>query len=330
MASFNSSSRNDQYHQLGAQIRQKFQDNRQTSEVFDRKNRWRKEIEDLVKTVYPSCRLVLSGSSANGFGSIHSDIDLVLCFEGVAVTGPSMLRRIESLFTSNRRRFQTEVIPSARVPIIKLKDRERSFETDISVENWTSVKNAFVLKCYSECDPRVKPLVMAIKLWAQRAGITDAKLKRLAGFAVVLLVIHYLQAGCTPSVVPALQQMFPAVFQASNSIIIDKLTSDDVPAQIRAFSSGNKQSLGELVVGFFQYYSTFNWSRTMSIRSGNTRPTSTYDKIWQRPCIRLEDPSDGGNVARSVYDSYEFSRIKSAFSSALSRLRRNPSLEEIL
>lgn len=111
MASFNFSSRGDHYHQLSAQIQQKFQDNRQTSEVFDRKNRWRKEIEDLVKTLYPSCRLVLSGSSANGFGSIHSDIDLVLCFEGAAVAGPSMLRRIESLFASNRRRFQTEVVP---------------------------------------------------------------------------------------------------------------------------------------------------------------------------------------------------------------------------
>lgn len=111
MASFNFSSRDDYYHQLSAQIQQKFQDNRQTSEVFDRKNRWRKEIEDLVKTLYPSCRLVLSGSSTNGFGSIHSDIDLVLCFEGAAVTGSSMLRRIESLFASNRRRFQTEVVP---------------------------------------------------------------------------------------------------------------------------------------------------------------------------------------------------------------------------
>ena len=74
-----------------------------------------------------------------------------------------------------------QVIPNARVPIIKLKDREKSIETDISVENWTSVRNAFVLKCYSECDTRVRPLVMVIKLWAQRAGITDAKLKRLAG-----------------------------------------------------------------------------------------------------------------------------------------------------
>lgn len=67
------------------------------------------------------------------------------------------------------------------MPIIKLKDREKSFETDISVENWTSVRNAFLLKCYSECDPRVKPLVMVIKMWAQRAEITDARVKRLAG-----------------------------------------------------------------------------------------------------------------------------------------------------
>lgn len=64
---------------------------------------------------------------------------------------------------------------------MKLGDREKAFETDISVENWCSVKNAFLLRCYSACDPRVKPLVMVIKLWAQRAGITDARLKRLAG-----------------------------------------------------------------------------------------------------------------------------------------------------
>ena len=152
----------------------------------------------------------------------------------------------------------------------------------------------------------------------------------ILGFAVVLLVIHYLQAGCSPPVAPALQQMFPEVFQASNITVIDKLRAD-VPAQIRDFKSSNTQSLGELLVGFFKYYSAFDWGRTMSIRTGSTRPTATYDKIWRRPFIRLEDPSDGGNVTRSVYDSYEFSRIKRAFSSASSQLsRQNASLEEIL
>ncbi|KAL9968861.1 hypothetical protein ACROYT_G021002 [Oculina patagonica] len=329
MAKFNPNVGNDHYPQLSAQIQQKFSTNQQTSEIYDRKDRWREEIESIVKALYPTCRLVLSGSSANGFGSVHSDIDLVLCFEGAAATSPYMLRRIESLFTRSPRRFQTELVLNARVPIIKLKDREKSFETDISVENWISVRNAFLLKCYSECDARVKPLVMVVKLWAQRAGITDARFKRLAGFAVVLLVIHYLQAGCSPPVVPALQQIFPDIFQASNSVVIDKLTAD-VPAQIRAFKSSNTQSLGELLVGFFQYYSTFNWDRTMSIRTGSTRPTEMYNKIWRGPYIRLEDPSDGGNVTRSVYDSYEFSRIKSAFSSASSQLRRDASLEEIV
>ena len=141
-------------------------------------------------------------------------------------------------------------------------------------------------------------------------------------------MIHYLQAGCSPPVAPALQQAFPSIFQASNSALIEKLTSH-VPDQIRAFKSSNTQSLGELLAGFFQYFSTFDWGRTMSIRTGSTQPTATYDKIWRGPYIRLEDPSDGGNVTRSVYDSYEFSRIKSAFSSASSKLKRNASLEEI-
>ena len=74
-----------------------------------------------------------------------------------------------------------QVIPNANVPIITIKDKEKSFESDITVQNWNSARNAFLLKCYSECDPRVKPLVIVIKLWAQKASIVGAKLKRLPG-----------------------------------------------------------------------------------------------------------------------------------------------------
>lgn len=331
MASGIRSQSRDNYSLLSAQIQEKFKTNRQTSEIYEKKDQWRAEMESIIRELYPRCRLVLSGSSANGFGSIRSDIDLVLCFEGSAMTSASTLRTIDSLFTRNPRRFQTEVIAHGRVrvPIIKLEDREKSCETDISVENWCSIRNAFVLRCYSECDPRVKPLVMVIKLWAQNAGITDAKLKRLAGFAVVLLVIHYLQVGCDPPVAPALQQLFPQVFPISNNAHIDMLTAD-IPQQIRSFKSDNTQSLGELLIGFFQYFSSFDWNKTISIRAGNTRPTAMHDKIWRGPYIRLEDPSDGGNVTRAVFDAYEFRRIKTAFNSAESTLKRNPSLDAIL
>ena len=151
----------------------------------------------------------------------------------------------------------------------------------------------------------------------------------LPGFAVVLLVIHYLQAGCSPPVLPSLQNKFPELFCSSGSAVIDKLT-DDLPIQTRSYKSGNTQSLGELLIGFFQYYSTFNWSRTISIRTGGTRPTTSCEKSWRGPYIRLEDPIDGGNVARAVFNYFEFSRIKSAFDSALSQLNHTPSLAEIL
>ena len=113
----------------------------------------------------------------------------------------------------------------------------------------------------------------------------------------------------------------------TNNEVIDMLTAD-VPAEIRSFKSRNTQSLGELLIGFFQYYSSFDWGKTMSIRTGTTRPTAMH-KIWRGPYIRLEDPTDGGNVTRAVFDFYEFRRIKTAFSSAESRLRRNPSLDAI-
>ena len=68
----------------------------------------------------------------------------------------------------------------------------------------------------------------------------------------------------------------------------------------------------------------------MSIRTGCKRRTDMHDNIWRGPYIRLEDPSDGGNVTRTVFDSHEFSRIKRAFSSAASQTRRNASLDEFL
>lgn len=70
-------------------------------------------MELIIQELYPSCCLVMCGSSANGFGTIDSDIDLTLMLgiEGrTAVTsGMYTLRRIESLFSRKPRRFETEV-----------------------------------------------------------------------------------------------------------------------------------------------------------------------------------------------------------------------------
>lgn len=316
---------------LSSQIQEKFLALQQTQKIYDQKDSWRVEMELIIQELYPTCRLVLCGSSANGFGSIDSDIDMDLVLgtaENRFVRTGDMLRRIESLFTRKPRRFKTEVIPNARVPIITIKDKEKSFESDVTVQNWNSARNAFLLKCYSECDPRVKPLVIVIKLWAQKAAIVGAKFKRLPGFAVVLMVIYFLQAGCSPPVVPVLQKDFPELFRSSNTEVLDQLTRE-IPIQVQEFKSTNKQSLGELLIAFFRYYSAFQWADIISIRTG-TILDNMYSRIWRGPKIRIEDPTDRGNVTRAVFDEYEARRIKNAFKLASTNLNENASLESVL
>ena len=101
----------DRYTQLSSQIQEKFLANQQTQKIYDQKDAWRVEMELIIQELYPDCRLVLCGSSANGFGSTDSDIDLVLSVGegGSSQAGPYMLRRIESLFTRKPRRFETKV-----------------------------------------------------------------------------------------------------------------------------------------------------------------------------------------------------------------------------
>lgn len=100
----------DHYTQLSSQIQEKFVAHQQTQKIYDQKDAWRVEMELIIQELYPNCRLVLCGSSANGFGNTDSDIDLVLSVgESGSSTEPYMLRRIESLFTRKPRRFETKV-----------------------------------------------------------------------------------------------------------------------------------------------------------------------------------------------------------------------------
>ena len=105
--------------------------------------------------------------------------------------------------------------------------------------------------------------------------------------------------------------------------------TNDLPPQVQSYKSNNTQSLGELLMGFFKYYTTFGWDRTISVRMGGTQPTRR-GRIWSGPYIRLADPTDEGNVTRAVYSLNEFTRIKNAFKSASDQLNQSASLHNVL
>merc|ERR1711976_332591 len=129
----------------------------------------------------------------------------------------------------------------------------------------------------------------------------------------VLMLIHYLQCGCSPPVFPAVQQKYPHKF--SNTIDIRLLTLNE---KLPPYNSPNKQSVGELFVGFLHYYAEeFQFlDDAISIRLGTKMPrevamqqSSGQHPMNQWKCICIEEPFDLSNTARSVYDEFTFQRI---------------------
>lgn len=156
----------------------------------------------------------------------------------------------------------------------------------------------------------------------------------LPGFAVILLILHYLQKGCAVPVIPSLQSTFSQLFSKTSSILslAENLCNTDkesVPYDVRTYSSRNKQTLGELFVGFFKFYSTFSWEKVISVRTGDYISLS-FRGTWKNPQIRIEDPYELGNVTKAVYEHSTSIVIKDAFKKALMKLEGNPSLTAIM
>lgn len=310
---------------LTCDIIQKYESVKESNATTRKKKRWCEGLEQNIKQIYPNRKLILVGSSTTSFAIEGCDVDLALIrtesqtfydFE----SGLQILSRIRGALNS-RPSLNTELISSAVVPILKLKDRSEGLEGDISVDVQNAIFNTYLQKCYGTMDPRVPPLVTTIKYWAQVSGITGALYHKLSGFAIVLLVIYYLQRGCSPPVLPSLQKLNPTHFTTSSSAssTAEKLTSDSLPAVVTSYNSTNTATLGDLLVGFFSFYCDFDWHQVLSVRLAGPRRVPS-DKKWTRPYIRIEDPFDQKNVTRAVYMFPQFSDIKRAFKTAKGKL----------
>eukprot|EP00800_Vazella_pourtalesii_P009638 TRINITY_DN2427_c0_g1_i5.p1 TRINITY_DN2427_c0_g1~~TRINITY_DN2427_c0_g1_i5.p1 ORF type:complete len:156 (+),score=49.13 TRINITY_DN2427_c0_g1_i5:185-652(+) len=121
------------------------------------------------------------------------------------------------------------------------------------------------------------------------------------------MVIFFLQYGCSPAVLPSLQEISPEYFDNWEIYPPEQLDRTQIK-----WSSGNGQNLAELLLGFFKFYSEFNYQNVMSIRTASVIPAS-YDQLGY---IRIEEPYTRENVAHSVSKPWCFTAIKSRIQNA--------------
>lgn len=101
-------------------------------------------------------------------------------------------------------------------------------------------------------DWRLRPLALVVKLWAQHHEINNAKNMTISSYSFVLMVIHFLQCGVSPPVLPCLHAMYPQKFQKYHEV-----GAIDMNEELEPYYSDNKQTLGELFLLFLEYYSNF-------------------------------------------------------------------------
>ncbi|KAL7639026.1 UNVERIFIED_CONTAM: hypothetical protein RMT77_010560 [Armadillidium vulgare] len=326
--------KNSEWDGLSHQVWSMFNKHQQLDCTFRAKMELRQRISHVIWNVLPMCRLFVVGSSLSGFGANSSDVDMCLMVTPRDLDqrneAQAVLRLLQRELNNCGFVEKMELI-TAKVPILKFRDLRTKIDVDLNCNNSVGIRNTHLLNAYSQLDWRVRPLVLVVKLWAQHHHINNAKDMTISSYSLVLMVIHYLQYGLEVPLLPCLHKAFPDKFSPSNHVFRMPVTE-----RMPLFVSNNKQTLGELFLGFLEYYAhKFMFiENSISIRTGGILPTDECryvrtrkndSRMWKYLCI--EEPFDLTNTARSVYDELVFEKVRNVFKDSCKLLKESKNLE---
>ncbi|KAH7927225.1 hypothetical protein BV22DRAFT_301314 [Leucogyrophana mollusca] len=293
-----------------------------TAEEMAVKEDVRKLLERLIRTIEPDSRLLSFGSTANGFSLRNSDMDLCCLIDSDERLSASDLVTMLGDLLERETKFHVKPLPHARIPIVKLSldpspGLPLGIACDIGFENRLALENTRLLMCYAMIDPtRVRTLVLFLKVWSKRRKINSPYQGTLSSYGYVLLVIYFLVHVKNPPVLPNLQQMPPLRPISQEDTHMGGYNTwffDDVELLCQRWHSSNTESVAELLIDFFRYYSRdFPYNTGVaSIRSGllkkenkgwqNDLTNGRYNDARERNRFCIEDPFETDfNVARCV------------------------------
>ncbi|PNF22042.1 Poly(A) RNA polymerase, mitochondrial [Cryptotermes secundus] len=205
----------------------------------------------------------------------------------------------------------------ARVPIIKYHQGLTGVEWDLSMTNMSAVYMSELLYILGELDWRVRPLVFAVRSWAREIGLTNPTPGRwITNFSLTLLVLFYLQQHSKFSpVLPTLSRMISLAGPGDHRVTSDGVNCTfirDVSQLCQHMTSSvrklpNTNSLETLFIGFFEFYSSFDFSTcAISLISGVSVPKPDHSPLY------IVNPLERGlNVSKNVsHDETERLRIE--------------------
>ncbi|XP_047980940.1 UTP:RNA uridylyltransferase 1 [Salvia hispanica] len=282
-------------------------------------------LESLVCKEWPNARLFLYGSCANSFGFPKSDVDVCLQMDLGDFEKSEVLLKLAKIFESGNLQ-NVQALTRARVPIVKLMEPVTGLSCDICINNVLAVVNTKLLYDYARIDIRLRQLAFIVKHWAKSRGVNVTYQGTLSSYAYVLMCIHFLQQR-RPSILPCLQRM-----QVTHSVKVEDVECAyfDKVEKLQNFGAQNRESVAQLVWGFFHYWAYCHdyANDVISVRTGSM--ISKRDKDWtrrvgnDRHLICIEDPFEVSHDLGRVVDKHSIRVLREEFERAAEIMQYNP------
>jgi non-canonical poly(A) RNA polymerase PAPD5/7 len=147
-------------------------------------------IKQVVQQSYPQSKVLVFGSCATGLNLPNSDIDL--CVYYPAVRELSMINRVSNELARAGICSSIEPIKNAKVPIIKLQDKETGINVDLSFNRENGIYCVKLVKQLMKKYPELRPLLLVLKCFLKSRQLNETYHGGISSFLLTMLVTAYL------------------------------------------------------------------------------------------------------------------------------------------
>ncbi|CAJ0944399.1 unnamed protein product, partial [Mesorhabditis belari] len=223
-----------------------------------------------------------------------------------------------------------------RTPLIKSKSRPGenvkkpelpAVYINVFINDIASIYNAHLIYNYTKLDKRFPQITLAIKGWAANNLASKQGPQLLTSPTICLLVIHYLQSGIEPPVLPNLHYLHPKQFGEHATLWESDLRAPG-KARIPEWRN-NGTPIHEQLVGFFHYYANFDFRhKAISIQKAKILNKNEIPDPYNSQMI-IEDPFKLDNLTR-VVSGHIYRKIVTALCAAALAMTQRPVMNKLL
>ncbi|XP_008226638.1 PREDICTED: non-canonical poly(A) RNA polymerase PAPD5 [Prunus mume] len=242
-------------------------------------------VSQVIKYIWPRCKVEVFGSFKTGLYLPASDIDVVIMRSGIP-TPQQGLQALSRALSQMGLAKKIQVIGKARIPIIKFVEKTSGIAFDISFDIESGPKAADFIQDVVSKWPPLRPLCLILKVFLQQRELNEVYSGGLGSYALLTMLMAMLHSH-------------------------------------RECQASSEQNLGVLLVNFFDFYGRKLNTSDVGVSckgAGTFFKKSVKGFITKgRPfLIAIEDPQAPENDVGK--NSFNYFQIRSAFSMAYTTL----------